>query len=162
MSLEQHNTIDAVSRFLDGTQAVAFSVASDKQGRYRWVQKTLVKHEYLRLGKRDKGIVTRYLMKVTGYSLAQAKRLIGQYTKTGSVTVKAVSRNGFKRTYTERDKYTTNPSRPCLFKINHALLSLFGVFILSPFPYCFFLVKHICNYSNLSDNSHQITNFLFF
>jgi len=68
------------------------------KGRLSLGKKTLVKHEYLRLGKRDKGIVTRYLIKITGYSLAQAKRLIGQYTKTGSVTLKAVSRNGFKRT----------------------------------------------------------------
>ena len=46
MSLEQLSTLDAVRQFLDGTQNVAFSVATSKQERYRWAQKTLVKHHY--------------------------------------------------------------------------------------------------------------------
>lgn len=103
MSLEQLTTIDAIKQFLEGTQAVAFSVATSKQERYRWVQKTLVKHSYLLLGKAGKGTVTRYLMKVTGYSLAQTKRLIRQYTQKGTVSVKPARRNGFKRLYTEFD-----------------------------------------------------------
>lgn len=103
MSLEQLTSIEDVSRFLDGTQAVAFGVATHKQVRYQWAQKTLVKHSYLLLGKADKGIITRYLMKVTGYSHSQIKRLIQQYTKTGAVTVKPARGNGFKRSYTDAD-----------------------------------------------------------
>ena len=103
MRLEQLTTIYSVRQFLDGTQAVAFSVATNKQARYRWVQKTLVKHRYLLLNKADKGIITRYLMKVTGYSLAQIKRLIRQYATTGLVVVKQARSNGFKTTYTEAD-----------------------------------------------------------
>ncbi len=74
MKLEQLNTLDAIRQFLEGTQAVTFSVATNKAERYRWVQKTLVKHRYMLLGKTDKGTVTRYVMKVTGYSQAQTKR----------------------------------------------------------------------------------------
>ena len=103
MKLEQLTTLDAISQFLEGTQAVAFSVAISKQERYRWVQKTLVRHQYMLLGKSDKGIVTRYLIKVTGYSLAQTKRLIRQYVQSGTVTVKLAHRNGFKRAYTDAD-----------------------------------------------------------
>lgn len=103
MSLDQLTSIEDVNHFLDGTQAVAFGVATDKLARYRWVQKTLVKHGYLLLGKADKGIITRYLMKVTGYSRAQIKRLIQQYAKTGVVTVKPARGNGFKRAYTDAD-----------------------------------------------------------
>lgn len=103
MRLEQLTTLDAVKQFLEGTQDVAFNVATDKRERYRWVQKTLVKHNYMRLGKIDRGIVTRYLMKVTGYSLAQSKRLIRQYVKTGTISVKPARRNGFKRAYTKAD-----------------------------------------------------------
>ena len=44
MSLEQLTTIDAIEQFLEGTQSVTFSVLTNKQERYRWVQKTLVKH----------------------------------------------------------------------------------------------------------------------
>jgi hypothetical protein len=56
MSLEQLTNIEVVSRFLEGTLAVAFGVATSKQARYRWARKTLVKHGYLLLGKADKGI----------------------------------------------------------------------------------------------------------
>ncbi len=103
MRLEQLTSIQAIYQFLDGTQAVAFTMATNKQDRYRWVQKTLVKHRYIQLGKVDKGIVIRYLMKVTGYSLAQTKRLIQQYIKTGRVIAKPARGNGFRRTYSEQD-----------------------------------------------------------
>lgn len=103
MSLEQLTTIHSVRQFLDGTQAVAFSVATSKRERYHWVQKTLVKHRYLLLSKADKGVITRYLMKVTGYSLAQIKRLIQQYATTGFVVVKQARSNGFKTLYTDAD-----------------------------------------------------------
>jgi len=44
-----------------------------------------VKHQYFQLGKADRGTVTWYLRKVTGYFLTQAKRLIRQYIKTGVI-----------------------------------------------------------------------------
>ena len=103
MSLEQLTTIDAIKQFLEGTQAVAFSVASHKKERYSWLQGVLVKHHYMQLGKADKGVITRYLLKVTGYSPAQTKRLIRQYVKTGIVAVKPARYNGFKQTYTKAD-----------------------------------------------------------
>ena len=103
MRLEQLNTLDAIRQFLDGTQAVAFNVTTGKRERYRWVQKTLVRHRYGLLGKADRGTMTRYLMKVTGYSLAQTKRLIRQYVKTGALSVKPARGNGFRRIYTQAD-----------------------------------------------------------
>jgi hypothetical protein len=134
MSLEQLTTLDAIKQFLDGTQAVAFNVATDKAERYRWVQKTLVKHRYLLLGKADRGTVTRYLIKVTGYSLAQTKRLIRQYVKTGTVSVKAARRNGFKRAYTDADirllasmdERHGQPSGPVLKKLCERAYHRFG------------------------------------
>jgi hypothetical protein len=95
MSLEQLNTMADVALFLAGTQAVAISLATTKQAHYQWVQKTLVKHQYLLLSKADRGVITRYLTKVTAYSRAQIKRLIQQYDKTGSVKVKL----GFRRKF---------------------------------------------------------------
>ncbi len=103
MSLEQLTTIDTVQQFLGGTQNVAFAVATSKKERYQWAQKTLVKHRYMLLSKADKGVITQYLMKVTGYSRSQTKRLIRQYIKTGVVAAKLACRNGFKRHYTDAD-----------------------------------------------------------
>ncbi len=42
-------------------------------------------------------------MKVTAHSLAQTKRLIQQYAKTGEVKVKLARRNGFQNAYTSAD-----------------------------------------------------------
>ena len=102
MKLEQLTTIETILPFLDGTQAVAFCVANTKQERYQWIQKTLVAFRYFSLGK-AKGVLTRYLMKVTGYSRAQIKRLIHQYVKKGTITVKSSYRNGFKAKYSKTD-----------------------------------------------------------
>jgi hypothetical protein len=55
MKLEDLTTIDQLEDFLSGTQAVAFSVISDKDACYRWIQGELVKFRYLKLpppGKR--------------------------------------------------------------------------------------------------------------
>jgi len=125
MKLDQLTTIEAVRQFLEGTQAVAFCVANNKQERYRWLQKTLVAFRYISLSKADKGLLTRYLMKVTNYSHAQIKRLIQQYVRKGTVTVKPTHRNGFKPKYNkadirllaEMDERHNQPSGPVLKKL---------------------------------------------
>ncbi len=83
MKLEDLKTIDQLSEFLSGTQAVAFSIILDKDDCYRWIQAALYKFRYRKLGKRDKGVLIHYLMKVSGYSRQQITRLITQYRKTG-------------------------------------------------------------------------------
>ena len=46
MNAKDLTTIDQLSAFLEGTQRVAFEVASDKDSRYQWIQRTLVKFRY--------------------------------------------------------------------------------------------------------------------
>ena len=67
MKLEDLTTIDQLTDFLSGTQAVAFSVISDTDACYRWIQGELVKFRYLKLPRQGKGVVIRYLMKISGY-----------------------------------------------------------------------------------------------
>jgi len=43
--------VECLSRFLAGTQAVAFSLSSDKDEHYRWLQKELIRFDYLSLKK---------------------------------------------------------------------------------------------------------------
>ena len=57
---------------------LCFTGAERKQI-YGLVERTLQAHEYLRLPKKDKGVVRRYLAKISGRSLAQATRLIRRY-----------------------------------------------------------------------------------
>ncbi len=53
------------------------------------------------------GWVMQYLAKITGYSPAQAKRLIKQYRETGRIVRKQRTIKGFTQTYTVQDKLTT-------------------------------------------------------
>ena len=67
-------TIDQIEAFLLATQTLEFSI-EDKTERYEWIQCTLVRFNYRRLSKAEKGWVMQYLAKITGYSPAQTKRL---------------------------------------------------------------------------------------
>jgi hypothetical protein len=71
MKLEELKTLEQLSQFIDGTQAVLFEINLIKKERYNWIRHELVRFDYLMLGKVAKGIVIRYLMKVTGYSRQQ-------------------------------------------------------------------------------------------
>ena len=103
MKLEDLTTIDQLTNFLSGTQAVAFSVISDTDACYRWIQGELVKFRYLKLPRQGKGVVIRYLMKISGYSRQQLTRLIAQYRKTGRLRRRQRTVSGFKLKYSEKD-----------------------------------------------------------
>ena len=103
MNDAQLETLDQVRQFLEGTEAISFQIES-KDARYRWLQHTLVKFRYLQLSKTDKGLITRYIRKMTGYSPAQVKRLIRQYRKTGRLVRKQRTNQGFQLKYTREDK----------------------------------------------------------
>jgi len=102
MNDTQLETLDQVRQFLEGTKAVSFQIES-KDARYRWLQHTLVKFRYLQLSKTDKGLITRYIRKMTRYSPAQVKRLIRQYRKTGRLVRKQRTAKGFHLKYTRED-----------------------------------------------------------
>ena len=61
MKLIDLTTIDQLEDFLSGTQAVAFSLVSDKDTCYRWLQGELAKFRHLRLSYHGTGVVIRYL-----------------------------------------------------------------------------------------------------
>ena len=84
LQTERVRTLEQVRAFLGGSEAVDFA-GVDRDGVYDLVRRTLVRLRYHRLGKGDKGLVKRYLGKVTGLSRAQLTRLIGQHRRTGRV-----------------------------------------------------------------------------
>jgi len=103
MNDQQLTTIEQVQSFLEGTSNIQFSSPS-KEERYAWIQRNLVKFNYLTLGKKDKGILIRYLCKVTDYSRQQMTRLIQQYRKKGRLIRRQSTTNGFQGIYTKEDK----------------------------------------------------------
>lgn len=103
MTLDKLTTIDQLARFLDGSQVCAYEVQSSPQERYEYIKKILIQFRYHRLSKRDKGVVIRYLMKISGYSRQQLTRLIQQYRETGKCVRKQQTLRGFSRRYTDAD-----------------------------------------------------------
>lgn len=103
MNLDTLETLEQIEEFLSGTQPVAFGIASTKQERYNWLQKTLIKWHYQARSRRERGLLTHFMARVSGYSPAQLKRLIKQQRDTGKVTHRPARSNGFKRQYTDAD-----------------------------------------------------------
>ena len=70
---------------------------------YDLVERTLRRQRYLALTKKDKGVVRRYLAKLSGRSLPQITRLIRQYRQSGAVRVSQPRRRRFPTRYTSDD-----------------------------------------------------------
>jgi transposase InsO family protein len=134
MKLEDVTTIAQVTDFLSGTQAVAFTVLSDKDACYRWIQGELVKFQPLTRSRQDKGVVIRYLMKVSGYSRQQITRLIRQYRQTGILKRRQRAVAGFARKYTSADirllaamdERHDTPCGPAVKKLCERACAVFG------------------------------------
>lgn len=102
MNDSQINSIEEIKDFLNSSEKFEFK--KEKRGEtYGWIEETLVKFGYLTLGKYEKGIVRKYIEKVTGYSRAQVTRLVGKYRKTGYVRLKEHERHKFKKVYLGED-----------------------------------------------------------
>jgi hypothetical protein len=54
LNIDNLTTIEELERFIQGNQAVAFTVSGDKNQRYQFIQKTLIKFRYISLKKPTK------------------------------------------------------------------------------------------------------------
>ena len=95
-------TLEQVRQFLGGVAVMEITIPSKTEG-YRWIQGTLVRFQYLSLGKTDRGLIRRYLQQISGYSRAQIARLIKQYRKTGRIQRRQRTVKGFTSKYTRED-----------------------------------------------------------
>ena len=104
LQTEGVRTLEQVRAFVEGSEPVDFAGAG-REGIYALVRRTLVRLDYHRLGKPDKGLVRRYLAKVTGLSRAQLTRLIGRHRRTGRIEARrgGPPAKSFERRYTRLD-----------------------------------------------------------
>lgn len=100
-----------MARGLSPEEIQAFLKASDeihfegqrREETYNWVNQTLRQQNYGGLGRRGRGLVRRYIGKMTGLSRAQVTRLIRQYQQGEEVKPKAYRRRRFPTQYTRVD-----------------------------------------------------------
>lgn len=103
MKLNNLNTIEQMEAFLTGSQPIAFAVSGSKDERYQFVEKLLMRFNYGRLKRREKGVVIRFLRKVSGYSRQQLTRMIHRYLEQGELKRQQKTVNGFGKFYTRED-----------------------------------------------------------
>ena len=95
-------TMKQIEEFLEGNSGIEFKrIAGSEQ--YQWIESVLRRFNYPKLGRVEKGVIRRYLLKVTGYSRAQASRLIGRFNQEGELKPKEYLRHRFAGKYTGAD-----------------------------------------------------------
>ena len=100
-NLERLNLAE-MQEFIEGSGRVDF-IADGREAVYGFIERVLKAQPYRRLSKGQKGVVRRFLVKVTGLSRAQVTRLIAGWRRTRRVKVKAPCRRRFARRYTDQD-----------------------------------------------------------
>jgi len=95
-------TVPEITYVLTATQAVAFQ-ARNREETYTWAEETLRHTRYPKADKETKGIIRKYLQKVTGYSRAHVARLIRQFRDTNAVRIREYRRHRFPKRFTDQD-----------------------------------------------------------
>src|SRR5438105_1792715 len=95
-------SIADAARFLKGSAFLKLKGISRKEV-YAWMSGILEKFRYFRLRKKEKAIVKNYIMRMTGFSDAQATRLIARKRTNGRIEARTGSCHSFPRTYTKQD-----------------------------------------------------------
>ena len=95
-------TVEQVRQFLEGSEGVEFR-GRTAQEKYYWIEEVLIRFRYHRLKRVEKGVIRRYVQKVTGYSRPQVSRLIAEYKRTGRLRRTEYRRHRFPRKYSLSD-----------------------------------------------------------
>jgi hypothetical protein len=77
-------SLEQIQVFLEASGQVGFQ-AQDRTELYQWIEFILRHHNYPKLPRADKGLLRRYVAKMTGLSRAQSTRLIQRYEQNREV-----------------------------------------------------------------------------
>ena len=77
-------SLDQIEAFLNASQEIRFE-GENREQIYGWVEQVLRQQHYPKQGRKARGLVRRYLEKMTGLSRAQVTRLIARYRAHGEV-----------------------------------------------------------------------------
>jgi transposase InsO family protein len=96
MSLEQ------IRAFLEASDEVEFA-GRNREEMYGWMNQMLRQLGYQKLKRCGRGLVRRYMAKMTGMSRAQVTRLLAMYVRGEEVKPKPYRRHRFPQRYTRED-----------------------------------------------------------
>ena len=95
-------SLDQIEAFLNASKEIRFE-AENRKETYGWVEQVLRQQQYPRQGRKARGLVRRYLEKMTSLSRAQVTRLIARYRANGELQPALYRRHRFPQRYTRAD-----------------------------------------------------------
>ena len=102
MQASEKLSLEQIQAFLTASDEVRF-VGRNREEVYGWVNQTLRQQRYEELKRSGRGLVRRYLAKMTGMSRAQITRLVTLYRQGEEVKPKPYRRHRFAQRYTRQD-----------------------------------------------------------
>lgn len=95
-------SLERIQGFLEAGEEVQFK-GRQRQEVYDWMTRLMGQQGYRKQGKAARGLLRRYIAKMTGRSRAQVTRLVGQYLKNSEVKEAIYRRNRFRNRFTQAD-----------------------------------------------------------
>jgi transposase InsO family protein len=95
-------SLDQIEAFLNASGEIRFE-GENREQVYTWIEQVLGQQQYAQQGRKARGLVRRYLEKMTGLSRAQVTRLIARYRAHGEVQASSYRRHRFAQRYTRAD-----------------------------------------------------------
>jgi predicted DNA-binding transcriptional regulator AlpA len=94
--------LEQMESFLRASEAMRCE-GETRQQVYPWMERVLCQQQYHQQGRAARGLVRRYVGKMTGLSRAQVTRLIARYGRCGRIEVAPYRRHRFAQRYTRAD-----------------------------------------------------------
>jgi transposase InsO family protein len=95
-------SLEEIRRFVEASEGIRFAGEKREQV-HGWIERVLCEQQYAKQGKVVRGLLRRYIEKMTGMSRAQVTRLIGRYAASGRVGGRVYRRHRFAQRYTGAD-----------------------------------------------------------
>jgi len=96
-------SIDELNAFLASSDVFTFK-GNSREEVYAWIERTLRGYSYRSRPRLEKGLLRRYMRKMTGISNSQLTRLIAQFRRSGQVCIQPYHRHSFPTKYTREDQ----------------------------------------------------------
>ena len=94
--------LDRIEAFLQASEGIRFEGQTQAQV-YSWIEQLLRQQQYAQQGRKARGLLRRYVAKMTGLSRAQVTRLIARYGAHGEIAPVMYRRHRFAQRYTRAD-----------------------------------------------------------
>ena len=95
-------SIAQLKEFSNLNPGISFTAANKKE-RNEWIEETLFRFGYFKLKKKHRHVVKDYIIKMTGLSNSQLKKLIAKKKRMGKICSSSTKRNSFPKKYWPED-----------------------------------------------------------